>query len=237
MSKEPKFIYALENDMDLHCYSASLIYNIPYEDFFHKNKDGSIKRKDNGDPVRIEEMDKKYRSPCKSVTFGLVYGMGPRKLAADLGITIREAKKLLSKYFATFPNIKKLLDQLARKARETKLAISPLDGRCRDLNNFDWDDSGDASRAERIAKNLPFQGCGASTTKLALCRIKRRIDSENIDAMLVNVVHDEILVEVHEDEAEKMSAIVAEEMIKAFNYYAPDVPMVVSPSIDDHWIH
>lgn len=237
MSKEPKFLYALQNNMDLHAYSASLIYNIPYKDFFNLDKNGDITFDKNGEPNFIPEMKKKYRGPCKNISFGIMYGMGPKKLANDLGISLQAARTLLGKYFREFPLIKKLFDSLAKNARVTKIAVSELDGRCRDLNSFDWDNSGDASRAERIAKNLPFQGVGASCTKLAVCRIKNRIDKENIDAMLVNIVHDELLYEVHEAEAEKMSTIIAEEMIKAFNFYAPDVPMAVSPVIADHWVH
>lgn len=56
--------------MDLHCYSASLLYNIPYEDFFEKDEDGSIKIGNDGEPVIIKEMNEKYRKPAKNITFG-----------------------------------------------------------------------------------------------------------------------------------------------------------------------
>jgi DNA polymerase-1 len=70
ISKEPKFIEALVNNMDLHSYSASLLYDIPYNDFFEKDEEGNILM-DKGEPVVKPEMKKKYRNPCKSITFGL----------------------------------------------------------------------------------------------------------------------------------------------------------------------
>lgn len=70
ISKEPAFIYALSNKMDLHSYSASLIFDVPYDDFFERNPDGSVMTDPAGDPVIKKEMKKKYRNPAKSITFG-----------------------------------------------------------------------------------------------------------------------------------------------------------------------
>lgn len=88
-----------------------------------------------------------------------------------------------------------------------------------------------------IAKNLPFQGAGASVTKLAMCRLKRKFDAKGYDAKIINVIHDEILVEAHQDEAKEVAKVIEEEMIKAFSHYAPSVPMTVNPDIDTCWIH
>jgi len=93
------------------------------------------------------------------------------------------------------------------------------------------------SHALNIAKNIPFQGAGASTTKLALCRIKRKLDKLKYDARLINVVHDEILVEVVTHEADIVAKLIEVEMVKAFNYYAPSVSMEAQAHIGDYWIH
>ena len=225
LSQEPKFIYALKNKMDLHSYSASLIYDIPYEDFFDEK--GVLKK----------EMKDKYRKPAKSLTFGLIYGIGPMKLALNLDIEIKEARNLMNKYFATFTHIKRTLDNLTKEAAKNKYALSPLDGRRRDLSTFDWDDSRQVAHAFNITKNLPFQGCGASTTKLAMCKLKRLFDKERYDAKIINAIHDEILVEVHKDEAEEVAGHVQTAMISAFNHYAPSVPMEVDPAIAREWVH
>lgn len=167
----------------------------------------------------------------------IVYGMGPTKLAKKLGIPLSEAKILLSTYFSMFPSIKTLLDQLADDAKTRRYALSPLDGRRRDLSDFDWDNPRAAGHAINIAKNLPFQGGGASTTKQSLCRIRKVIRDKNIPAKIVNSIHDEILVEVHKDYAVEMKKIVEEKMIESFNYYAPDVPMEVDAQVGKCWIH
>ena len=224
LSKEEKFIYALQNNMDLHCYSASLLNGIPYENFFDEN--GEVKKS-----------MKNLRTYIKTVTFGLIYGMGVYKLAASLKIDVDAAKKLFKDYFDTFPSIKKLMDSLVENLMRTHIAESPLDGRRRDLTSIDWDNKRQVAHAVNIAKNMPFQGCGASTTKLAACYIRRQIIKGGYRACITDLVHDEILVEVIENEAEVMAEIVKTSMIKAFNHYAPDVPMEVHPIIGDWWIH
>lgn len=256
ISQEPRFIEALKENKDLHSYSASLIFDVPYSDFFFDkdsaeeaakqercgvselsvNNDGFL-CDSAGDPVIRKEMKKKYRNPAKSITFGLIYGMGPGKLADTLGINIAEAKSLIDKYFLTFPIIKKVLDDLTEQALKNKYALSPLDGRRRLFSGVDWDHSGKVAHLKNVAKNQPFQGCGASVTKLALCRMKQKIDKMNWDVKLINVVHDEILLEAHKDIAEVAAQALEEVMVSSFNFFAPDVPMVAKAAIAKYWVH
>jgi DNA polymerase I len=166
-----------------------------------------------------------------------MYGMGPGKLANELNISFEEAKNLQASYFRNFPRIKALMKYYAAEARNKKYAYSPLDKRREDLSNIDFDNGGQARHAENIAKNFPFQGAGASITKLALYKVYDKLKEAGLDAYLVNVVHDEILVEAHKDDATKAAKIVQEEMVKAFNHFAPDIKMEVEPEIEDHWVH
>ena len=214
ISKEPGLIDAINNKVDLHTNSASLIYGIPYK-----------------------EITKKQRNAAKALTFGLIYGIGPGRLAENLGISFMEAKTLMNKYFSTFPNIKKVLDQAVSAAKKRKFALSPLDKRRRDLSSFDWDDKRQVSHALNISKNIICQGASASITKLALCKVKEAIDGGNYDAKIVNVVHDEILVEAHEDEADEVGRLLEIEMIDAFKHYCPGISMEVEAVIDNHWVH
>jgi len=216
ISQEPKFLKALEDEVDLHTNSASLVFGVPYD-----------------------SVSKEQRNSAKSITFGLIYGIGPKKLSENLKIGYNDAIYLMNKYFKTFPKIKKTLDRFEAQAKDTKMAISPLDGRQSDLSEKDWNNRGSVAHALNIAKNLPFQGTGASTTKLALCRIKRRFDEAGYgsDARLINVVHDEILVECKKEITEEVSEIIETEMVKAFNIYAPSVPMEASAEVGDCWIH
>lgn len=123
-----------------------------------------------------------------------MYGAGPGKLAAKLNIDIKEARDLQNKYFDTFPKIKALMDKLVNQVKKNKIAISPLDGRFIDLSGIDWDNGGMVAHAINQAKNLPFQGAGASTTKKALILIDKEIKSRKLDARIVNCVHDKSFV-------------------------------------------
>jgi DNA polymerase-1 len=129
------------------------------------------------------------------------------------------------------------MDNLVKDAKKTKIALSPLDGRQIDLSGIDWDNKGYVAHALNQAKNLPFQGCGASITKLALCYISKKFRENALDAKIVNVVHDEILVECHKDIADTVKEIIEVEMVRAFNFYCPDVKMSVVAEIGTHWIH
>jgi DNA polymerase I-like protein with 3'-5' exonuclease and polymerase domains len=230
ITQEPNFIEALKSGKDVHCYSASLLHNIPYEQFFDYDENGNVIGFN-------KKMKKEYRDPTKSITFGLVYGMGPGKLAKQLNISFSEAKTLIDKYFKMFPQVKIKLNEFVEALYKNKYAYSPLDGRRRDFSDIDWDDKKIVSHAVNAAKNLPFQGSGASITKLAMCNIRRRFLKENLDAFIILTVHDEVLVECHESIATTCAKIVEIEMIEAFNYFAPDIPMKVDAQIGTHWIH
>jgi len=214
MSQEKGFLDALEKGIDLHTNSASLIFDIPYD-----------------------EVNKEQRTAAKSLTFGLIYGIGPKKLSENLEITYDKARTLMDKYYRTFPQIKNLLDQLVVEARKSHVAVSPLDKRQRDLTTFDWYNRREVAHALNITKNLPFQGAGASVTKKALCYIRKEINDRKLDAKLVNVIHDEIVVEAHRNCSKEVSDIVKDKMIEAFNFFAPSVPMEVNPQISHCWVH
>ena len=117
------------------------------------------------------------------------------------------------------------------------MAISPLDKRQRDLTTFDWYNRREVAHALNITKNLPFQGAGASVTKKALCLIRKELKNSNFDAKIVNVIHDEIVVEANKNCSKQVSKIVQDKMIEAFNYFAPSVPMEVNPQISKCWVH
>jgi DNA polymerase I-like protein with 3'-5' exonuclease and polymerase domains len=244
LSKEPLFLKALQEGKDLHAYSASLLFGIPYEEFFVYNQDGTLLKGSSKNKEDISDEDgfnkhmkKKYRNPAKKITFGLIYGMGPTKLANELGITLNEAKDLLKKYFSIFTKIKELMDLLEERVKQTRIAYSPLDGRYRDLSKNDWIDKRKISHAVNQAKNMPFQGCGASTTKLAMCLIRKELREKKYDARIVLTVHDEILVECHVSIVEEVKELVVRLMKQAFNNYANSVEMEISAAIGTHWIH
>ena len=163
--------------------------------------------------------------------------MGPSKLADTLSITLDEAKALIRLYFDTFPKVEALMNKLARDVHRNKYAISPLDGRKMFFYDLDWDHKGKVSHAERQAKNLPFQGCGASTTKQALIYIDEQIKARGFDAQILFAVHDEINITCIASQADECAKMIQDEMVRAFNKYAPSVPMEAVAAIGDYWIH
>jgi len=181
LSKEPKFTYALEQGMDLHSYSASLIYNRPYDDFLDPDT-GKVWKKDPETDFLCDKGKEMLalRGNTKAINFGLIYGIGPTKLGKNLGLDLDGAKKLIKLYFKTFPKIKYTLDNLVADATKNKYNYSPLDKRRVDLSHVDWDNKGEVAHAMNEAKNLPFQGAGASTTKKALCLLKAEIDKKRL---------------------------------------------------------
>ena len=195
-----------------------------------------IKVDKKGDPI-FEAKMKILRDNTKKTTFGILYGMGPSKLADELGITKEEAIKLIRMYFDTFPKVEQLMIKLANDAIKNKYALSPLDGRKLFFYDLDWNHVGKVAHAQRQAQNLPFQGAGASTTKLALVNIDAKIKEKGYTAEILFAVHDEINLICIDDQADECAKMVEDEMISAFNKYAPSVVMEVKPAIGDYWIH
>ena len=129
------------------------------------------------------------------------------------------------------------MDKLTADVEKTRIAVSPLDGRIVDLRMVDWDHGGKKAHAINQAKNLPFQGCGASVSKLAMVWVWEAIRKEELNAKVICAVHDEIIVDALDTDAERVAEIMEEQMIRAFKYYAPSVPMEVKPEIADCWVH
>jgi len=213
-AQEPEMIKALNKGIDLHTYSASLLFNKSYDD------------------INIEE-----RNQCKAITFALLYGAGPTKLSRQLKIPFEDARTLMNRYFAVFPHVKDFMSKMVAHVEEKHFAYSPLDGRRINLAGLDWDNKALVAHAINQAKNLPFQGTGASTIKLALVRLNNRINKNKYNAKIVNAIHDEILVEVCAEHTQEVKIAMEEEMVKAFNYFADSVPMEVTAVVGKYWIH
>lgn len=216
LSEDPAFMKAFKNDEDLHTRTASEMYNVP-----------------------LEKVDKKMRFNAKSINFGLMYGRGANSLAAQLGVPADEAEKLLEKYFATYRKVKAWLDKAGREAVRKGYSTT-LAGRKR---WFKEADPGDplyhrlVSHIERQGKNTPIQGSSADMTKYALVGIYHALKDGHYDAFPIHTVHDEIVVEVREDQAEVVRDLVEKEMIKAGEKLLKKVPVRVDAKIAAAWEH
>ena len=175
-----------------------------------------------------EEHADEKRGVAKSINFGLLYGMGPKRLSDTLGITTKEAKSYIDSYFETFPTIKKYLTSIAERAKDEGF-VETLLGRKR---YFDFANANGMQYAGylREAVNTVFQGSAADLIKLAMNKIMDTLVTD--ESKLLLQIHDELIFEVKEDNATSF-AQKAKEVMEGI--YALHVPLKVSIAIGKNW--
>jgi DNA polymerase-1 len=184
----------------------------------------------------LESVTKQQRIEAKAVNFGLLYGMGPKKLATDTGISMTEAKAFIQAYFDSFPSIKKFMDSLVEEARASGSAIT-LSGRKRPLPGLDSSNGMLRSAAENMALNTPIQGSAADLIKWAMLRLDRRIQRENLDLRITMQVHDELVFDLPTEKAEEYRKIIVEEMERIDDLPVKfDIPLKVDANIASNWL-
>jgi DNA polymerase-1 len=157
------------------------------------------------------------RAQAKLLNFGLIYGMGEHALSKQLAISLSEAQTLMKNYFKRFPKVLELLESLEKKALNDGFVNTSLGRRLYFLS-----DRNPNARA-RVARNVPIQGTGADIAKLALCKAFKYLYTNNLDAQIVNIVHDELVIECHDDDYVASSALVHKAMTEAFLTILPKV--------------
>ncbi|WP_298033767.1 DNA polymerase I [uncultured Dysosmobacter sp.] len=170
--------------------------------------------------VPPEEVSHEMRRRAKAVNFGIVYGISAFSLSQDIGVTVAEAKDYMEAYFATFPGVRKYMDSVVETARETGY-VETLFHRRRELPELKSSNFNMRSFGERVALNMPIQGTAADVMKLAMIAVWRRLKAEQLQARLVLQVHDELIVECPEDEAERVGRLLAEEMERVVSLSVP----------------
>ena len=214
VSEDPAFLRAFREDRDLHSLTASQMFK-----------------------VGIAEVDKNRRFQAKSINFGLMYGRGPVSLANQIGLDIEESRRLLDIYFSTYKKVKIWLDQIAKEAIRNGY-VRTLGGRKRIFSlpgRNDPDYQKLISSIQRQGKNTPIQGTSADITKYALIFIKEEFEKRKLDAYLIHTVHDEIVAEAREDQAQEAAKVVEEQMIRAGEKLLKKVPVKVDVNISDCW--
>ena len=151
------------------------------------------------------------RRSAKAVNFGIVYGISPFSLSQDIGVTVAEAKEYMDKYFAHYAGVRAYMDAVVEQAREQGF-VSTLYGRRRWVPELKSSNFNTRSFGERVALNAPIQGTAADIIKLAMIRVRDRLKAEGLEGRLVLQVHDELIVECPESEAETVCKLVEEEM-------------------------
>jgi len=173
---------------------------------------------------------KEQRNIAKTINFGLCYGMGPAGLARRLIISEIEAEKFINLYFREYPKVKECLEELGTKA-VTQLYAETLSGRKR---YFNPEDSNNAKASlERKGRNTPIQGTCGDIIKKAIQYLMD--DLRPFDARIINIVHDELVIEVKEDQVEAVKEIVEKDMIRAGKDFIKSVPVEVECTVDRVW--
>ena len=170
--------------------------------------------------VDREDVTQEMRRRAKAVNFGIVYGISAFSLSQDLGVTVAEAKAYMEAYFATFPGVRHYMDEVVRRARETGY-VETLFHRRRDLPELTASNKNMQSFGERVALNMPIQGTAADVMKLAMAAVWKRLRAEKPRARLVLQVHDELIVECPENEAEAVAKLLEEEMERVVRLRVP----------------
>ena len=170
--------------------------------------------------IRPEDVTPRLRSSAKAINFGIMYGKGAYSLSKDIGVSVKEAEAFLQTYLATFPNIDGYMEKTIADARRCGY-VSTLFGRRRALPELNSNNHNIRASGERMARNTPIQGTAADVIKLAMVRVWRRLRDEKMESRLILTVHDELIVEAPEAEAEKAAQILREEMEGCVHYAVP----------------
>lgn len=178
-----------------------------------------------------KQTDAEARRLAKVINFGIIYGMGPQRLAGELGIPHAEASDYIKRYFERLPGVKRYLDETLRGARERGY-VTTMYGRRRYLPELTGPDGGARAQAERIAINTPLQGSAADLIKLAMVRLDAALKAHRLDARMVLQVHDELLLEVRNDVLNRSSDLVRRAMEEAAEL---KVPLKVELKAGPNW--
>ena len=161
--------------------------------------------------VSPDEVTPLMRRSAKAVNFGIVYGISPFSLSQDIGVTVAQAKEYMDKYFQHYSGVRAYMDAVVEQAKADGY-VSTLFGRRRWVPELKSSNFNTRSFGERVALNDPIQGTAADIIKLAMIRVRDRLRSEGLEGKLVLQVHDELIVECPEGEAETVCRLVEEEM-------------------------
>ena len=188
---------AFLNGEDIHRSTAAKIYGVPQS-----------------------EVTPRLRSASKAINFGIMYGKGAYSLSKDIGVSVKEAEAFLRNYLDAFPKVSSYMEKTIADARECGY-VSTLFGRRRALPELASNNHNIRASGERMARNTPIQGTAAVVITLAMVRVWRRLRDEKMESRLILTVHDELIVEAPEAEAEKAAAILREEMEGCVHYAVP----------------
>ncbi len=207
-SQDPLLLDAYHSGLDIHSLTASEVFGIP-----------------------IDQLDKTTRSRAKAVNFGIVYGISPFGLAAQLSIPQQEARQYIDRYFERYRGVRTFIDSTLEQVRRDGF-VRTLFGRLRPIPDLDSRNPNQRGFAERTAINTPLQGTAADLIKLAMIALHRELNSRKLRARLVLQVHDELLLDVPTDELAEVSTLVRHAMESVATLR---VPLVADLATGANW--
>ena len=210
LSGDPMLLDAFKAGQDIHTATAAAVFKVP-----------------------IEQVDPSQRRLAKIANFGSIYGQGEYGLSQQLGITGDVAREFLGQYWSTYSKLREFLDDLRRKAREEGLVVSAT-GRRRAIPDLRSPNFQLRSAAERMAINFPMQSLAADIIKIAMVRLQREIEADQIEGRMLLQVHDELLFEVPRAELDQFAEKVPRIMTGAYELETGiEVEMKVGPNWAD----
>jgi DNA polymerase-1 len=176
-------------------------------------------------------MSKETRARAKAVNFGIVYGISPFGLAAQLGIDQKIAREYIDRYFDRYKGVAEFIERILDEVRRAQ-SVRTAFGRVRPIPDIHSRNPNQRGFAERTAVNTPLQGTAADLIKLAMIRIDAEITRRELKSQMTLQVHDELLFDVVPEEAEEMQSLVKTEMESAASF---TVPIVADLGLGDNW--
>ena len=208
LSGVSELINAFNDGIDIHTKTAMDIFNVPEEG-----------------------VTKNMRRQAKAVNFGILYGISSYGLSEDLGISVKEAKDFINKYFETYPGVKDYMNSEIEEAKKNGY-VKTIMNRKRVIEELKSSNYMVRSMGERMALNTPIQGSASDILKKAMVEIDNIFEKENIKSKMLLQVHDELIFNVYKDELDKVKDIVYNTMTKVFNL---KVPLDVDIEVGNNW--
>lgn len=199
---------AFEKGVDIHTSTASRVFGIPYE-----------------------QVDKEHRSRAKAINFGIVYGISQYGLAKQINVKNEVAKQYIDSYFAVMPEVKEYMEKTKIFAHQNGYVETPFGRKC-SVFGINSENKAIVAMAERAAINAPIQGGAADLVKLAMQRVNQALKQSGLEARILLQVHDELVVEALENDAQKVAELVRKTME---NIPELKIKMPVDAQISNNW--
>ncbi|UCB57192.1 MAG: DNA polymerase I [Candidatus Omnitrophota bacterium] len=209
LSEDKGLISAFKEDLDIHAYTASLIFN-----------------------VSVDKVSRQMRSAAKTVNFGIIYGMGAYALSKDLGIKQAQAEEFIEAYFQRYPGVRNYVKRQTEKAAKDGF-VTTLMKRRRYIPQIQSPDESMRRFAQRMAINAPVQGSASDLIKAAMVNIHNALIKQGHRAKMIIQVHDELVFSLPEEELEALSLLVKDKME---NVIKLKVPIKVSIKSGKNWL-